>query len=131
MAQFTIASFPTVGKYYFEIPLKLSHVEIPMIVAFRTIMVWWLSQVLKSYNAWIWTIIIWYTASNTIAISKIRKYWWSIRYNWQFNNSWMVICRISLRNLQKFSTAKNWLFHRILHVDISQKWPSDYRFELF
>ena len=39
MAQFTIASFPTVGKYYFEIPpkyLKLSHVEIPMIVALRT-----------------------------------------------------------------------------------------------
>ena len=43
----------------------------------------------------------------------------------------MVICRISFRDLPKFSTAKNWLFHRILHVDISQKWPSDYRFELF
>ena len=43
----------------------------------------------------------------------------------------LVICSISFTNLPKFSTTKNWLFHRILHVDISKKWPSDGRFELF
>ena len=43
----------------------------------------------------------------------------------------LVICKVSFRDLLKFSTAKNWLFHRILHVDISKKWPSDGRFEPF
>ena len=42
-----------------------------------------------------------------------------------------MISRIILRNLPKFSTAKNWLFHRILHVDISKKWPSDSKFGQF
>ena len=43
----------------------------------------------------------------------------------------MAICRISFKDFRKLLTATNWLFHRILHVDISKKWPSDGRFELF
>ena len=43
----------------------------------------------------------------------------------------MAICRISFKDFRKLLTATNWLFHRILHVDISTKWPSDCRFEVF
>ena len=42
-----------------------------------------------------------------------------------------MICRISFKDFRKYTTAKNWWFHRIQNVRFDKKWPFDLWFSMF